>query len=114
MKIDIVVQGDVAILSVSGEVDVSNAVDIKASIKDQLTAGLTKIIIDFKEVSYIDSFGIGVLVSGLTTVRKTDGNLKLAALSENVKKIFQLAKLLKFFEIYDTLEGAIKSFEVQI
>ena len=114
MKIDSAVKDDLAILSVSGEVDVSNAVDIKTAIKDQLTTGISKIVIDFREVSYIDSFGIGVLVSGLTTVRKTDGSLKLADLSESVEKIFQLAKLLKFFEIYDTLEDAVKSFNVEI
>jgi len=110
MKIDVAVKNGLAVLSVVGEVDVSNAVDIKSVIKDQLSSGISKIIIDFKEVPYIDSFGIGVLVSSLTTVRKADGSLKLAGLSDGVKKIFQLAKLLKFFEIYDTQEDALKSF----
>ena len=113
MKIEPVVKNDLAILMVDGEMDISNAANFKTAIKEQLSASMSKLIIDFREVSYIDSSGLGVLVSSFATVLKAGGKLKLSDLSRRVKEIFQLAELIEYFEVYDTLEDAIKSFNVK-
>lgn len=113
MKIDSVVKDGLTILSVVGEMDLSNAADLKTVIEEQLSAGIiSKLIIDLGKVSYLDSSGIGILVASFTKVRKAGGSLKLANLSETVRETLKLTNLIEFFEVYDTLEDALKSFVV--
>ena len=112
MKIDSVVKYGLAILLVDGKMDIINAQDLKTTIEEHLSSGISKFIIDLEEVPYVDSSGIGVLVSSFTTIRKAGGSLKLTDLSEAVGEMLKLTRLDEFFEIYDTQEDAIKSFNV--
>ena len=111
MKIVAATKDNLAILSIMGEMDIGNAAEVKTAIKEQLSAGISKIVLDFREVSYIDSSGIAALVSAFASVLKAKGSLKLSDLSPRVKEIFQLAQIIEYFDLSDTLEDALKSFK---
>lgn len=100
----------VTILDIKGEIDLYNAPDIKDTIKQQIDAGKKKIIINLKDVVYIDSSGIGALISSLSNLKKVGGGLKILHVYDSVKKVFELTKLTSFFEIYDNEDDAVGSF----
>lgn len=106
-----VISGEgVIVIAPEGELDVSNSSQLKEMLDEEISEGRRKIVIDLKEVGYVDSSALGVLVSGLKEMRRLRGSLKLAHLSEGVDKIFQLTRLSRFFEIYGTVEDALQSF----
>jgi anti-sigma B factor antagonist len=72
--------------------------------------GNKKILLNLGEVSYIDSSGIGELVSGFTTVQNAGGQLKLVGLSKRVKDLLQITKLYTVFEAFDDETEAVRSF----
>ena len=69
-----------------------------------------KILLNLGEVSYIDSSGIGELVSGFTTVTNSGGSLKLLNLNKRVKDLLQITKLYTVFDVHEDEAGAIRSF----
>ena len=101
----------IVILDIKGEVDLYNAPDIKDTIKGCIDKGKKEIIINLKEVSYIDSSGIGVLISSLSNLKKISGSLKILHVYDSVKKVFELTKLTSFFDIYDDEDKAIEDFK---
>ena len=74
------------------------------------TAGKKKIVLNLGDVTYIDSSGIGELVSGFTTVTNQGGQLKLLSLTKKVKDLLQITKLYTVFEVHDDETAAIRSF----
>lgn len=70
-----------------------------------------KIVFNFSNVDWINSRGIGICITTITALRNRDGDLKLACLNESVGSLLKKTKLLRIFEVYDTVEDAIKSFE---
>jgi anti-sigma B factor antagonist len=79
-------------------------------IRDLAAKGDKKLLLNLSEVSYIDSSGIGELVSGFTTVTNHGGTLKLVGLSKRVKDLLQITKLYTVFEAHDDEAEAIRSF----
>jgi anti-sigma B factor antagonist len=79
-------------------------------IRDLAAKGDKKLLLNLGEVSYIDSSGIGELVSGFTTVTNHGGNLKLVGLSKRVKDLLQITKLYTVFEVFDDEAAAVRSF----
>jgi len=77
MDIAIRESDDVIIMDINGEIDLYNAPDIKESIRVQIESGKNNIIINLDKVSYIDSSGIGVLISSLSNLKKAGGSLKI-------------------------------------
>ena len=76
----------------------------------KLVAQSPKVVLNLHEVNYIDSGGLGTLVSLFTTARNAGGALKLASLSQRVGDLLQVTKLFTIFEVFDDTEGAAKSF----
>ncbi|NOY77235.1 MAG: STAS domain-containing protein [Calditrichaeota bacterium] len=109
MKYNIQRQGDVVVLVPEGELDVSNVPELQNAFEKILGEGYTKVVIDLSKVTYMDSSALGVLVNGLKELRKKNGMLKIANLNGNVERIFQLTRLIKFFETYPTTEEAALS-----
>ena len=72
------------------------------------------IIIDLKNVTHIDSSGIGILVRGYTSMINSQGNLKLAGISDKMKRVFTITKLISVFQLYPNIEEAAKSYNVPI
>lgn len=113
MKIKKQMTGDVAVLSLSFTLFGSSAPDsqeFKDHIYQLLDEGVTKFVIDMAGVKRMDSTGIGVLISALTSVRKKGGEFKLAAVNDIMESILVMTKLDSIFETYKTTDEAVKSF----
>ncbi len=104
--------GEVVILDISGEIDLYNAPEIKDIITRLIEQKRYSVIINLKDVTYIDSSGIGALISSLSNLKKYQGGLKIINVFASVKKVFELTKLTSFFEIYDSESEAISAFQV--
>ncbi len=70
-----------------------------------------KVIVDLSQVDWMNSTGLGILISGYTTLRNSDGELKLANVTDKIQSLLTITKLVTVFESYDTIEEAIKSFK---
>ncbi len=103
-------KGDAVILDIVGEIDLYNAPEIKDIVNNLIEERKYNVVINLEKVSYIDSSGIGVLISSLSNLRKYQGGLKIINVFASVKKVFELTKLTSFFEIYDSEDEAINSF----
>jgi len=101
---------DVTILDINGEIDLYNAPEIKEIINSLIAEQKTNVIINLEKVSYIDSSGIGALISSLSNLKKYQGGLKIINVFASVRKVFELTKLTSFFEIYDSEDEALKNF----
>jgi anti-sigma B factor antagonist len=72
--------------------------------------GKIHIVIDLSEVKFMNSSGLGMLISGLTTMKKANGNLKLARVTEKIESLLIITKLVTIFEFYESVEEAVNSF----
>ena len=105
-------RGEVSIYRMSGEMDLYSSQEVRELIRESLTDGHKYIILDCSELSYIDSSGIGVLISLFTTLRKKGGQLILCSLQSSVQSVINFTKLTGFLEITDSLEEALNSISV--
>ena len=83
---------------------------LRDQVKDLLTKGQKKILLNLGDVNYIDSSGIGELVSAYTTVRNQGGELKLLNLTKKVHDLLQITKLYTVFDVKDDETAAVKAF----
>ncbi|MGA3068617.1 MAG: STAS domain-containing protein [Terracidiphilus sp.] len=103
--------GGVAVLDLSGRITLGEgSVQIRDAIRDLLGKGQKSILLDLGEVNYIDSSGLGELVSAYTSARNQGAGLKLLKLTKKVHDLLQLTKLYTVFDIYDDEAVAIASF----
>lgn len=102
--------GDVSIVEVEGQLIVSNRQELKQKVLDQLEKGQRKVLVDFGRTSYIDSSGLGVLVSLAKKMRELGGDLRLANLNDDLQTLFELTKLDTLFQISESRERALESF----
>ncbi len=104
-------EGDVTIVDVAGRITLGEgASTLRETIRGLVAKGQKKILLNLGEVSYIDSSGIGELVSAFTTVTNNGGTLKLLGLTKRVKDLLQITKLYTVFDIYDSEKSALGSF----
>jgi anti-sigma B factor antagonist len=103
--------GDVTVIDAAGRITLGEGASaFRDMIRDLAAKGNKKLLLNLAEVSYIDSSGIGELVSGFTTVTNNGGQLKLVGLSKRVKDLLQITKLYTVFEVYEDEAEAIRSF----
>jgi anti-sigma B factor antagonist len=103
--------GDVTVIDVSGRITLGEGSSaLRDSLRDLVAKGHKKILMNLGDVSYIDSSGIGELVSGYTSVSNSGGNLKLLGLTKRVKDLLQITKLYTVFEVHDDESAAVRSF----
>lgn len=103
--------GDVTVIDAAGRITLGEGASaFRDIIRDLAAKGDKKLLLNLSEVSYIDSSGIGELVSGFTTVTNHGGTLKLVGLSKRVKDLLQITKLYTVFEAHDDEAEAIRSF----
>ncbi len=72
--------------------------------------GKINIVVDLSEVKFMNSSGLGMLISGLTTMKKINGSLKLARVTEKIESLLIITKLVTIFEFYESVEEAVNSF----
>ena len=102
--------GGIVLVEVDGELIVGNREELKQSVMGRVEAGERKFVVDFQESSYIDSSGLGALVSLSRKIREAGGELRLAGLNEDLRTLFELTKLDTLFQISDTRELALDNF----
>jgi anti-sigma B factor antagonist len=104
--------GDVTVIDAAGRITLGEGSSaFRDSIKEMVTAGQKKILLNLAEVSYIDSSGIGELVSGFTTVSNAGGSLKLLNLTKRIHDLLQITKLYTIFEVFDSEATGLASFQ---
>jgi len=72
--------------------------------------GKKNLVVDLAEVKFMNSSGLGMMIGGLTTMKKAGGNMKLARITEKIESLLIITKLITIFEFYDNIEDAVKSF----
>jgi anti-sigma B factor antagonist len=103
--------GDVTVIDAAGRITLGEGSSIfRDTIRDLTGKAHKKLLLNLGEVSYIDSSGIGELVSAFTTVTNQGGVLKLLNLTKRVKDLLQITKLYTVFEVHDDEAAAVRSF----
>ena len=103
-------EGGVTVISVEGQLIVGNRQELKNLVQDALGESERKFLIDFSGTAYIDSSGLGALVSISKKIREQGGELRLAELNEDLRSLFELTKLDTLFAIAESRSEALANF----
>ncbi|HEX9930526.1 MAG TPA: STAS domain-containing protein [Pyrinomonadaceae bacterium] len=104
--------GDVTVLDMSGRITIGEgSVALRTAIRRLLEEGKKKILLNLGGVGYIDSSGIGELVSSFTAINKEQGQLKLLKLTQKLRDLLAITKLLTVFDVYDDEQEALTSYK---
>ena len=111
MEIKERVVGGVSILDLSGKIVLGEGDgQVKERIKDLLSDGQRRILLNLAEVNYIDSAGLGTLIGSYTTAKRDGGTLKLVNLTKRIRDLLAITKLITVFETFDNEAEALASF----
>ncbi len=111
MKIEMRTIGDVRVLDCSGKLTLGEGtMSIRNMVRDLLQGGAKKIILNLADINYIDSAGVGELVSTYTTVVNGGGQLKLLNMTKKLRDLLTITKLLTVFDIFDDEKAALAGF----
>lgn len=103
---------NIIILDIEGNLRIGDgSVSFRSAIRQLLLEEEHNVLLNLKDVRYIDSSGLGELISGYTAIKKDGGHLKLLNLSEKVHELMTITKLLTVFDVYDDEPKAIESFD---
>lgn len=103
--------GDVTILDMNGKITIGEgSVALRNAVRRLLEEGKKKILLNLSGVGYIDSSGIGELVSSYTAIEKDRGQLKLLNLTQKLQDLLAITKLLTVFDVFESEEEALSSF----
>lgn len=108
MELDIKkhVSGDLCELTLAGEIDVYTAPSLKKELVELIEGGCSNVIVDLEGVAFIDSSGLGVLVSALRRARERDGSVRIVCSRDGVLKVFRITGLDKVFPIFPNIAEA--------
>jgi anti-sigma B factor antagonist len=105
-------QDKVMVLQLSGDIMGGSDYELfTGTIKDLVEEGHVDLVLDLGKVRYINSTGLGILVSGLTTVKKNTGQMKICNLSSRIDRLFSVTSLTSVFDTYESLDEALSSFK---
>ena len=104
-------ENDVVIVEPKGKImGGPESTELHDLLHDLIEDDKKKVVIDLSKVDWMNSTGLGLLISGLTTLRKAGGELKLANVTDKIQSLLTITKLVTIFKSYDTVEEAVKSF----
>jgi len=105
--------GEVAVATIPvDELDASNAAELKRDIAPILEAN-TRLVIDLSPLHFVDSSGLGAMLSCLRQLSAKGGDLKLCGMSKQVRGLFELVRMHRIFDIFGTKEEAVRAFQTQ-
>lgn len=112
MEIQAREKNDIIIFDIEGEIRRSDVTDVTLHqlVKDQLDAGRRNILLNFKGVEFIDSFGVGEILASYISTHNLGGKLKITEISKKLYLVFQVTMLTKVLEIFDKEDVALNSF----
>ena len=103
--------GNVAVIDLKGGMTIAGGTGkLRSQINDAVAAGYKHVLINLKELNYLDSAGMGELVSACTTMRNLGGDLRLVSPQDRVRNLLQMTKLASIFAIYGDEQAALASF----
>jgi anti-sigma B factor antagonist len=103
--------GGITILEISGRITLGDeSHELRTKLKELLSQGKSRVVLDLAQVSYIDSAGLGTLVGGYTSAYNVGAIMKLANLTKKFHEQLNITKLVTIFDVYDTVDDALKSF----
>ena len=104
--------GDVTVLDMDGKITIGDgSVALRSAVKRLLEEGKKKVLLNLAGVGYIDSSGIGELVSSYTLINNANGQLKLLNLTQKLQDLLTITKLLTVFDVYDSEADALNSYK---
>lgn len=107
LRVDVSRRGRWSVVDVAGEVDVATAPRLREKLISLVNDGNYHIVVDLGGVDFIDSTGLGVLISGLKRVRTHDGELVLVCTEPRIVKVFEITGLTKVFPVYESVDDAV-------
>jgi anti-sigma B factor antagonist len=111
MKLKEKMDGDIAILTLKGDlIGEPDTTNIRDKIHSLVSDEVKKVIIDMGDVNFVNSSGLGTLISALTTLKNADGDLRLAQVGKRTQNLLTITHLVKVFDIYETVDRAVASF----
>ncbi len=109
MDIEVTQSSQVTVVVPKGDLDAAAAAHMKQALKELIDTGKTSLVVDLDGVPYIDSAGLGELVSAMKRVRQAGGDLRLCALRAEVRGIFEMTRLIEEMAVYPTRRAAVAS-----
>ncbi|MBN2410336.1 STAS domain-containing protein [candidate division KSB1 bacterium] len=107
------IENGIVVLELSGKImGGPDAATLNEKLHDLVESGNTRVVADLSNVNWMNSSGLGILINALTTIRNAGGDLKLASITEKIKSLLKITKLLTVFSTYDNTDDAVKSFLV--
>jgi anti-sigma B factor antagonist len=103
-------KGDITIISIDGDIEFDDSIQVNETFSNTVANESSKIVLNLKECQYIDSSGLGALVEGLKSTQKANGDLRLANVNEDFQEILMMTRIIKYFQIFSSVEDAVKSF----
>ncbi len=111
MDIQVDEHGKVQVIACTGRMDAQVSGLVKERIQELLEQGATRLVVDMEGLEFLDSSGLGALVSCLRRVKEKKGEIKLAGLRPEVRSIFEITRVSRLFHICDTLPEALGAFK---
>lgn len=104
------INNQTGILRLTGRLDAASVKTLKENVNALVKKEVNSIVVDMSDVDFIDSSGLGSLVSCLRLVNKENGDIRLSSLQDQIRALIELTRLHRVFQIFDDCETAIKSF----
>jgi anti-sigma B factor antagonist len=101
-------KNDAVVCYLEGEVNINNSPELRKAFDGIINRNEKKVIVDFSAVSYIDSSGLATLIEMFQRLKKIGGKMRFSNMEQKIKNVFEITKLHKLFEIFDTQEMALK------
>ena len=111
-KLNVEKVGNVVVLKLVGDIEFDDSISVNEKFNDVIANVGSKIVLDLKECAYVDSSGLGALVEGLKNAQKAGGDLRLCHLSEDFREVLMMTRTMKYFQVFDSVDKAIESFNV--
>lgn len=99
-------EGDWVVLTVGGEVDLATAPAFRERLVELIAAGEHHVVVDLSGTDFLDSTGLGAIVTALKRIRAHDGDLRLVITSDRIRKVFEITSLDRVLRIYDSVAAA--------
>jgi len=111
MKIEKRKKGDVVVLDLKGKILIGDGIDeLRDSINNAIKDNETKVLLNFADVPYLDSTGLGEVVRSYTSIKKSGGTIKIVNLTNKVRDLLSVTKLITVFDTFENEDDAIASF----
>jgi anti-sigma B factor antagonist len=113
MQIKETIEGDVVVLALKGNLmGDPETTEFREKVKNLVRDGFLKIVLDLSKIKWLNSSGLGALISAMATVNNSGGDMRIANVTEKIKSLFMITQLIKVFKTFESSERAVASFLV--